>query len=279
MKRAIAGIILIAASHAGSVYGQKTEFEVASVKPSPPTPGTGMRFYPVRGGPGTNDPGRAAFQNFSLLNLVKFAYGIGPAYQLSGPDWLDDVRFDIDAKIPDGATRKDFVVMMQNLLAERFKLSVHYQKKEMQTYVLVVAKNGPKLTPSPPDVAAPDTGPRPMPTLGSDGFPVLPPGPAMASMNGRARLQARKEAMERFTERLANQLGQPVTDATGLKGEYDYNLYWVTDLTGRGAGADVDSGPTLLTAIQDQLGLKLEATKGQIDVLVIDHVEKIPTEN
>ena len=120
---------------------------------------------------------------------------------------------------------------------------------------------------------------RPTPALGADGFPVLPPGPGMATMNGRARLQARKETMQRLAGRLANQLGQPVADATGLKGEYDYSLYWVMDSTGRDATADVDSGPTLLTAIQDQLGLKLEATKAQIDVLVVDHVEKVPTEN
>jgi uncharacterized protein (TIGR03435 family) len=299
MKRAIARIILVAAVCGVSVYGQnagaKTTFEVASVKPSPPpTPGTGMRVS-MRGGPGTNDPGRVTFENFSLSNLVTIAYGIDN-YQLAGGEGLDSFRFDITAKIPDGATRDDFRLMMQNLLAERFRLSVHHQTKEIQTWELTVGKNGPKLTSSVKDVPPPDAAPqapRAPPKLGSDGFPVLPPGPGMVMMNGRARMQMTKTTMEQLAGRLAGQLGRPVTDATGLKGEYDFSLYWVTDSM-RSAGApsgasqnggpaaaeaELDSGPTLPMAVQDQLGLKLAPTKGQVDVVVIDHIEKVPTEN
>jgi len=119
----------------------------------------------------------------------------------------------------------------------------------------------------------------------------------MAIMNGRARMQASQQTMEQFAGMLSGQLGKPVTDATGLKGKYDFELYWVASgmmgFGGRGlpvpppeggAGAapvisDPDSGPTLIGAVQEQLGLKLEQKKGPVDIIVIDHIEKVPTEN
>lgn len=311
MMRVIAGIALTFFASCGA-YGQSAEappaFEVASIRPAaPPEPSRGMRVG-RSGGPGTKDPTRVTYENFSLSNLVTEAYDI-KRYQISGPSWLDSERFDVKAKVPEGATKEQYRLMLQNLLAERFKLTLHHDKKEMPMYELVVAKNGPKMKesvddPAPKDDPAPASPPPSGPpkfTMDKDGYPVLPPGsgPMTIMMNGRARMQVSKMSMQDFAGRLSGQVSRPVTDATGLKGKYDFILSWAADGMGpRGPGGlmpppppppeggvpmastpDLDSGPTLFAAIQQQLGLKLEPKKGLVDILVIDHMEKVPTEN
>jgi uncharacterized protein (TIGR03435 family) len=268
-------------------------------------------FMGSSGGPGSRDPGLFKCTNCSLSMLVSMAYDL-KRYQLTAPGWMETERFDITAKIPEGATKEQFRLMQQNLLTERFKLAVHHEKKELPMYELVVAKNGPKFKESEEEAAPPDGGPPPgppgPPTIGKDGFPVFPAGGrgGMIMMNGKARMQARKESMEQFTNMLSNQVNRPVTDATGLKGKYDFTLDFTADMVmmrgpggagipppppgggttgGGGAGAPVsigseaDSGPTIFSAIQSQLGLKLESKKGTVDILVVDHIEKVPTEN
>jgi uncharacterized protein (TIGR03435 family) len=111
-------------------------------------------------------------------------------------------------------------------------------------------------------------------TLGSDGYPILPPG-AMAIMGSRGRMRAANETMEKFGVWLEAQLHQPVRDVTGLTGEYDFTLSWEADE----AAASASGEPTLPEAVPLQLGLKMESRKGQADVIVIDHMEKVPTEN
>lgn len=265
----------------GLICGQT--FEVASIKPSPPPDHTrGMRVS-AHGGPGTDDPERFTAENFDLSNLVTMAYGID-RYQLSAPDWLEGARFDIVAKVPAGTTMEQFSLMMRNLLAERFKLEVHHDQKAMQSYEMTVGKNGPKLTESTdvPDTAAPGGPPAPFTkTLGADGFPVLPPGrdQSMIMMKGRARMRVSRMSMAQLAVRLAGQLGQPVKDATGLTGKYDFTLSWVTSgLTAQGGAAD-DPGPDIFGALQQQLGLMLESKKALVDVVVVDHIEKLPTAN
>src|SRR6202034_2166494 len=109
----------------------------------PPPDRTKGMYVGMRGGPGTDDPGRATFQNFNLSNLVNVAFATDRNH-VSGPSGMDAQMFDIEVKIPDGTTREQFQLMLQNLLVERFHLMFHYQKKEETTYELVVAKNGPK---------------------------------------------------------------------------------------------------------------------------------------
>jgi len=284
---------------AGAAFGQSTEapvaFEVASIKASPPPDGRGMRVGGT-GGPGSKDPGRWTVQNMSLSNLITQAYDL-KRYQYSGPAWLDTERFDITAKVPEGATREQFRMMIQNMLAERFKLTIHREKKEMTGYDLVVAKNGPKLketvevppTESPRPAGPPLSGP---PKLDQDGFPELPPGQGsmMIMMNGRARSRQNGQTTEQLANMLANQVGKPVTDATGLKGKYDYTLSWAAGGPVRvggpeagggplGAMSDADSGPTIFSAIQEQLGLRLEQKKTTVEMVVVDKIEKAPTEN
>jgi uncharacterized protein (TIGR03435 family) len=282
---------VVAGCHAQST--KKLEFEVGSVKPSPsPAAGSAAAFN-WRGGPGTNDPELFTCR-MNLGNLIIRAYGVERFRLLSVPDWAWDssTLFEISARIPPGATRDDFNVMLQNLLADRLKLAVHRESREMQQYDLVMAKNGPKFKEAAPPAAKKDDDAKRPPTftppkMGDDGYPVL--GSTMLMiMNGRGRLHFPQITMGNFASALQAQLSKPVIDATGLTGKYDIGLYWDAGATGPldagtpgGAQTPVasDPGPTLVQAVQDQLGLRLEPTKGMVEFLVVDHAEKIPSEN
>jgi uncharacterized protein (TIGR03435 family) len=278
-------------------------FEVASVKASAPPDGKGMRVG-CNGGPGTKDPGMITCTNMNLANLVTMAYGIAH-YLLSGLGIADSERFEIAAKPPEGATKEQVKLMWQNLLADRFKLKVHRENKEITGYELVVAKGGLKVKESAPPPPATDDAAAPAPPrpdgppkfhMGKDGFPELPAGrgPSMIIVNDRARWRASEATMEQLASMLGGQLGQPVKDATGLKAKYDFSLFWANEsfsgsraaaVAGPEGGAPVpgliepDPGPLLLQAIESQLGVKLEQKKTMVEILVVDHAEKVPTEN
>ena len=167
---------------AAASYGQA--FEVASIKPSPP--GEVNQFW--SGGPGTKDPGLFTCRNVDLADLVVMAYRDLPRYRFSGLDWMRSTRFNISAKIPEGTTKEQFQLMQQNLLTERFKMTIHHEQKEMQMYDLVVTKDGPKIKHSPeippsadPDAPQPPPGPA---KLDKDGFPIpVIVGPPMENSN------------------------------------------------------------------------------------------------
>ena len=175
----------------GAAFGQASpSFEVASVKPAePPAAGQGGAFrVMMRGGPGTPDPGQLTYSNVSLKNVIQNAYDV-KGYQITGPKWLDSERFDITAKIPKGTTKDEFKLMLQNLLAERFKLALHRETKNLPIFGLVVAKGGPKLKESVDDTPAPAaaaTPGGPSPNAPSAFAPPPPPasdggsGPRMA---------------------------------------------------------------------------------------------------
>jgi uncharacterized protein (TIGR03435 family) len=318
MLRAVlnAGLIVFTSCAA---FAQTTEnspaFEVASVKQAAPIVGNMIRVM-MRGGPGSPDPGQITYTNVTVKNVLMNAYGV-KGFQISGPGWLDSERFDIVAKLPPGSTKADFMVMLQNLLAERFKLTLHREKKDLPMYALVVGKNGPKMKesvddPAPKEGDAPKAGgPADGPgaamgriTVGKDGFPVLPGRGATAMMltSGGARMNANRQTMAGLAEMLSGQLDLPVVDMTGLTGKYDYTLSFSREglggmrlgappplaapPPGEGGGGmptastpDGESSPSLFTALQEQLGLKLEQRKGPVDLLVIDHLEKAPIEN
>jgi uncharacterized protein (TIGR03435 family) len=275
-------------------YAQGTdpspEFEVASVKPSPQPGPNGGRSMGCQGGPGSTDPGLFTCTNHNISNLIGMAFHLYP-YQLPSADYGDNAMYEISAKVPPGTTREQFHLMLQNLVIQRFKLLYHYEKKEMQVYDLVVAKGGLKMKESPLDPPAPadgdasDSPPKPVfrgPVLAADGFPTVAPpqrgSSSMSMMRGRARWTSSETTMEQIVSMLAAQIGGPVTDSSRLKGKYDFTLSWMTG-NGAAIGSDGDGGPTLVEAIQQQLGLKLEQKKGSVDVFVIDHVEKTPIEN
>jgi uncharacterized protein (TIGR03435 family) len=225
--------------------------------------------------------------------LILMAYDL-KLYQLSGVSMFEGERYNINAKVPEGATNEQFRRMCQHLLVERFGLKFHREQKEMPAYELVVAKGGPKFRespteePRPAESAAPPPGP-PKFAMGKDGFPELPPGRAGTIMfNGMATRRAVRETMAQLAASLSNQVGRPVADATGLTGKYDFVLNWT--LRGPAAppppgsepGAPValdPQGPTIFSALQEQLGLRLESKKGSFEIMVVDKVEKTPTEN
>lgn len=164
---------------------------------------------------------------------------------------------------------------------ERFKLNAHIEKKEIPGYQLVVAKGGQKLALSPGDPNQDEDPSKPAApfkwTLDKDGYPELPPGRrySMSINHDKARWRFGDESMDHFAQMLGTQLHQPIVDVTGLSGKYDFVFFW--SYAAMRPDAPPDSGPTIYTAIQEQLGLKLESKRLPIDVLVIDHIEKTPT--
>lgn len=272
-------------------------FEVASVKPAPP-PGPDGMSVSINGGPGTADPGRITYENVSALELIKIAYGImGAGYQpehkndeIRGPNWLNTTRFTVIAKVPTAATRDDFRLMMQNLLAERFRLSLHRETKEVSGYALRVVKNGIKMKPSPEDAPASDAGGALRDLkfeTDNEGFRIFPQGRSGVTSylrDGTTLLTASKVVMATWAEMLGNMLACPVVDETGLPGKFDFRLSFTrSPVAGLGRGgvaqrptdSAVDTnGPDLMAAVRTQLVLQLVVQKIPWYTLIIDHVEK-----
>jgi uncharacterized protein (TIGR03435 family) len=233
-------------------------FEVAVIKLAMPgVPGKGFRVQNRR----------FTTINTSVSDLIQFAYGIHPRQITNAPDWIGVDKFDITAQ-PDGEGQpndRQWKMMMQKLLADRFKLTFHHDKKELSVYAITVTKTGAKLTPNTGD-------PNGLPGLG---FGQL------------GRFQARNANMQDFANTMqSTALDRPVVDHTGLSGRYDFTLSWVPDefqfpdlkVPGAPQIPSNTDGPDLFTAFQQQLGLKLDSTKEAVDVIAIDHVEK-PSEN
>jgi uncharacterized protein (TIGR03435 family) len=271
------------------VQGQtpKPTFEVAAIKPATALGPLGMRAN-RKGGPGTTDPGMYTCENCPISWVLSEAYDLQP-FEYAGPDWLQSVRFDFTAKVPTGTMKDAFQAMLQNLLKDRFMLVVHREKKAMTVYELTVARNGPKFRESVPKEAPKEDGTPGRLQRDRDGFPILTAGTTMAAVPGHARIRSVNQTMAWFVRMLAGQLQGPVIDATELKAKYDFIVSWAYE-ENNGRGASVASGapeavdlepyrPALINAVQLQLGLKLEQKKGQTEVLVVDHMEKMPTEN
>jgi uncharacterized protein (TIGR03435 family) len=223
------------------------QFEVASVKLSAGWNGN----YQMHGGPGTPDPDRFACENFDLASLIMLAYEI-PSYRLSAPSWTRDAKFDIVANVPKGSTKEQFRLMQQSLLQERFELRTHWETKEMPVYALVIAKGGSKLVES------------------AAATPMM----SVASTGGIIRMKFTGSSLEQFVRQMPNVPGveRPVMDKTGLTGKYDFEL----KLTGNSSGAAGPEGESVFTAIEQQLGLRLEAQRAPISILVVDQVRKTP---
>jgi uncharacterized protein (TIGR03435 family) len=283
----------------------KLTFEVASVRPAAPLSGVEALIFQQRGGPESADPGQISYTNIPLQRLVMMAYGISEPYEISAPGWLDDERYDVVAKLDPSSTRDQLKVMLQNLLAERFGMTIHHETKNLSIYELVIAKGGSKVkevieTLSPSSAPA-DTAGRGATDVDANGLRQRAPGQIGLSMirlgGPSTRFSARQQPISALTQVLQNPLGRTVVDGTGLRGKYDFNLDWTRDArtsanvrnTGGAAvpapvlgtaDSQIDVGPPdLFTALQQQLGLKLEEKKGPVDVVVVDHAEKMPTKN
>jgi uncharacterized protein (TIGR03435 family) len=233
-----------------------------------------------------------------MLTLLVSAYRVD-FDQISGPSWLDSIQYTVIANVPAGTTKEQLPMMWQRLLQERFHLEVHHEVRDFPTYELVVAKGGPKLKPSAGDPGKPVPGVRP--AQGADGFPILPPGArhffSQPIENGVqiTRETFRDASMAELAQEIAWPLGQRswehsisvgrIVDKTGLPGKYDFRLEYTGTHSPGGAfsqpGADGQAStvPDLFGAVQRQLGLKIEASKAPADILVVDHVDRMPTEN
>jgi uncharacterized protein (TIGR03435 family) len=245
-------------------------FEVASIKPAPPP--TDGRLMIRMGG----DAGRLDYNNVSLKDLLRAAYKVKDP-QITGPDWMGSERFNLVAKLPEGASKDQVPAMLQTLLADRFKLTLHKEQKVVPAYALLVGKGGAKLHPAE-----------------GEGRLRVMMGPKGRHMSGVA-------SMTSFADTISNVMDRPVIDLTGIKGSFDIDLEWSGDdgpqsmRAMRGPGGpeggprpegaprpeahdESADAPSIFTAL-DKLGLKLDPRKEPVDILIIDHAEKVPTEN
>jgi uncharacterized protein (TIGR03435 family) len=236
---------LILASTPLCLYAQPG-FEVASIRPAAPDArGSGIQITPG---------GRFSATNSSLRALLKYAYQVRDFQIAQPPAWFDSQRYDVVAKAESEVPEDSIRIMLQNLLADRFQLKLHRESKEMQAYMLAISKAGVKIQP----VKTGETG-----RVSRKGMGVI--AGSQASMAQLAEALSDVALNGRYI------LDRPVLDRTGLSGVYDFTLTWTPESSG--STSDL-SGPSLFTAVQEQLGLKLETQKAQVEILVIDHVEK-----
>jgi uncharacterized protein (TIGR03435 family) len=192
----------------------------------------------------------------TLKRCVRGAYGVEEPRILGGPKWIDEARYDIEAKAAGPAGDRELMVMLQSLLAERFKLAFHRETRALPGYALVVGKGGLKAKPSDPDADS-------------------------RTSSSRVSIEAAGCTMAHLALKLSEILHLPVADFTAVPGGFDFKLEWTVDdmqATPPAAAPDPASGPSIFAALQGQLGLRLESRKVPAEVLVIDHAEK-PSEN
>lgn len=218
-------------------------FEVAAVRPAKPE----QSILDFRVFPG----GRLSVTNLTLASIIRQAYGLKFNQLAGGPAWLDTDRFNIEAKAPTDAKRPEMMLMLQRLLEDRFQLKVQRETREGNVYELVVASRGPKLKESTADQSYLRLIRHTPPEL---------PG-VLYSIEGQ------KVSMARFADDLVGQVQRPVLDRTGLVGEFDFKVNYAVD-------GHSEEGPSIFTALQDQLGLKLRATKGPVEMLVVQNAER-----
>lgn len=261
-------------------------FEVASIKPNNSGDGRVMM---------QNQPGRYIATNVSLRLLIRNAYQLQDFQITGGPGWLASDRFDINAKVPDefrtigppapGSGPGPLALMIRALLADRFKLVVHNETKDSPIYALILARTdgklGPNLKKSEVDCAAQfaagrGRGPMPMPPPGAP--PAGGPMPCGIRI-GPGNMAVGGSPLSQVANSLGMFAGRVVQDRTGLTGNYDFSLTWTPDqMAQRPPGAPEPpvnaDGPSLFTAVQEQLGLKLDSQRGPVEMVVIDRAEK-----
>lgn len=229
-------------------------FDVAAIHPHDPAPHERSHIF--------NSNGRFTTVNVDLKAIIQWAWDLPESRIVGGPSWLGSARWDIEAKADNAldaqknynatAAREQKRRMVQTLLAERFHIAVHKETRKLPIYELVVVKGGARFLGTKAD------------------------GNKSDRWNGRIELQGGDNTVAVLAEQLAEVLGRVVVDKTGITGRYKIALAWTPD--DRAGPASADSGPSIFTALEEQLGLKLESAKGPVEVLVIDHVE-MPSAN
>jgi uncharacterized protein (TIGR03435 family) len=231
-------------NRAQSVAGPRLAFDVASIKPHLPTPGPFRSSTQV-------DPQGIRYSNVTLKSAIAQAYSVASYQIIGGPEWLASERYDIMAKAGTPTPKPQLMLMLRALLEERFGLRLHQETRELPIYALVVGKGGPKIRPV-EDTGATELG-------GGDDH----------------QLTARQVSMEALARTFSRQFNRQVVDMTGLHGVFDFNLDYAP---GDAATPDDALAASIFTAVQEQLGLRLEARKGPVEVVVIDHTGK-PSQN
>jgi uncharacterized protein (TIGR03435 family) len=290
------------------------QFEVATIKPAPPLNPAAIQAGKMHVGMKI-DAARVDIGYLSLADLIMTAYKV-KSHQVVGPDWMKTERFDILAKMPEGATKEQVPEMLQGLLAERFKLTFHKDTREQPVYGLLVAKGGPRLKESSKEEEAPFDDKDKGGTISFGGGQVKqtangavikaegqPGTMKMTMVEGKMHMESTKATMAGFADMLSRFVGKPVVDMTELKGNYDLTievsmqeLMAIARTAGvavpgmgapapgadSGRPADAASDPSTsgsIFASVQQLGLKLESRKSAVETIVVDKVEKTPTEN
>jgi uncharacterized protein (TIGR03435 family) len=285
--RCAAMLLFVAAPLAGVSFAQASKTGPTASVPGPglaaPAPAAAFEVSAVKASKAGSDGsdsdfenGRFTATNCSVKTLIEFeGYGIPESRILGGPKWIGTEKFDIEAKMEGGAVsrlnalpneerRKQTRAMFQQLLADRFKLAVHWESRELPVYAMVAAKKGRvfKATKEP------------------DGHS----GTSSNNEKFSARGLTMGQLADALTREFALELGRPVIDKTGVEGRFDFDMKWTRDSDTGGMKdglqgvTPTDAGPSIFTAIQEQMGLKLESTKGPVQVLIIDHAE-MPAEN
>ncbi len=258
---AVMAALLIAVAPRAHAQSSRPEFEVASIKQEPPGPNIGTGFVRPLGG------GRLTAEKALLRVLIWNAYRVRDYQVVGGPEWINSTRYNIEAKATDNASSAELMLMLQSLLADRFNLKVHRETRNLPVYELRIATIISRLQRSKPGSCH-----------------------ACGVINGfisatSARINGEAVLVSELARVLGNMMGRPVFDKTALTGTFDIHLEFARDQVLQGFPAiDVapptldPAGVTVFTAIQEQLGLKLESVRGPVEVLVIDSVQK-PSEN
>ncbi|MBI4904368.1 MAG: TIGR03435 family protein [Acidobacteria bacterium] len=229
-----------------SAAGFGQQFEAASIKPSNAgaDSASGMK----------TGNGRLHAVNVTLKRCIVGAYGVGPGQVIGGPSWMDTERFEIIATTEQPVGDQVLMVMLRGLLAERFQLAIHRENRQLKGYVLRVAEKGLRL--------------------------VKGDGGNYKSNRTRGSMVAANMSMDHLAEMLSRQLGVPVVNRTSVEGAFSFTLRWTPDSAGAGRPPEAGGfeGPSLFTALQEQLGLRLQGQRVPVDVVVVDRAER-PSEN
>jgi len=231
---------------AGALLGQESpdprlSYEAASVK---------LNTSGSTNSSSNGSRGQIVMTNLSLHRIIERAYGVKP-FQVTGPGWLDDVRFDIAAKYPPDMKSEDRFIPLRTLLEDRFKLVVHRESKDIPGYALMVGKGGIKVKPA-------------------------EPGPSSTHHNGGRvdTLVTQKASMVQLADIVGRSLGEVVVDKTGLHDVYDFELKWTND----DKAPEGETVPSIFAAVQETLGLKLQPQKVPVEIIVVDRIERTPIE-
>lgn len=271
---------VLATTHIVAQDAPPTAFEVVSIKPRVGEPPRGV---------GSASPDRYENPDTTAMFLIRYAYDLFQYQVVGGPDWIDATRWEVSAKAPAPVPRAAMRQLVRRMLEERFALKAHTEMRELPIYNLVLTRSdarlGPNITPASVDCTPFLTGQRPMqesPRDPQDGFPLCSSGASFSSsglltprLNGQPLAGGLIRTLEAALQRR-------VVDKTGLTGNYDIEMTYVDEnLLARAAslgGGQPGDGPSLFTALQEQLGMKLESARGPVEVLVVDSVSE-PTTN